>query len=110
MTRKYTENSISADGGQRSAWGTSYCLVRLLLAGVFGGFSWVAAGLHMHGVDDVEEVFHHRHSLQGRVHTGVAVHTLEEARRRTGSGKKSEVGTKPEPELNPIQCQILNQI
>lgn len=86
MTRKDTENGINAVGGRRSAWGTSYRLVRLLLAGVFGAFSWVATGLHMHGVDDVKEVLHHRHPLQGRVHTGVAVHTLGEARRRTGSG------------------------
>lgn len=76
-------------GGQMSTWGTSYRLVGFLLAGVFGGFSRVGASLHVHGIDDVEEVLHHRHPLQGWVHAGDAVHTLSVARRRTGSAPRN---------------------
>lgn len=57
--------------------GRSYSFVGLLLAGVFRGFAGVAADLHVHGVDDVEEVLHHRHTLQGRIHPRDAVHALE---------------------------------
>lgn len=44
--------------------------VGFLLPGVFGRSAWIGAHLHMHGVDDVEEVFHHSHALQGRVVLG----------------------------------------
>lgn len=59
------------------AWQDSYSFVGLLLAGMFRGFAGVRAHLHVHGIDDVEEIFHHRHALQGRVHPGHSVHTLE---------------------------------
>lgn len=56
---------------------SSYSFVGFLLAGVFRGFAGIRADLHVHGVDDVEEILHHRHALQGRVHARHAVHTLE---------------------------------
>ena len=42
-------------------------LVGLLLARMLGGSTRIGPHLHMHGIDDVEEVLHHRHSLQGAV-------------------------------------------
>lgn len=57
--------------------GLSYSFVGLLLAGVFWGFAGVAADLHVHGVDDVEEILHHRHALQGGVRPRDTVHALE---------------------------------
>lgn len=60
----------------------AHSFVGLLLAGVLRCFAGVAADLHVHGVDDVEEVLHHRHTLQGRVHRRNAVRTLQGHRDR----------------------------
>ena len=63
MTKKMKELDLS-----KQQW-LSYSFVGLLLAGVFRGFAGVGADLHVHGIDDVEEILHHRHALQGRVNS-----------------------------------------
>lgn len=52
------------------AVGFTHRFVGLLLARMFGRSSRVGAHLHMHGIDDVEEIFHHGYTLQGRVVLG----------------------------------------
>lgn len=47
--------------------------VGLLLACMFWGSSRIGPHLHMHGIDDVKEVLHHCHSLQGAVLRGAAI-------------------------------------
>lgn len=59
----------------------AYSFVGFLLASVFWCFAWIAADLHVHGVDDVEEILHHCHAFQRRVHPGYTVHTLENTER-----------------------------
>lgn len=54
----------------------THSFVGLLLAGVFRSFARVATDLYVHGVDDVEEVLHHCHALEGRVHRRHPVHIL----------------------------------
>lgn len=77
--------------GSGEKGGCSYSFVGLLLAGVFRGLGGVAADLHVHGVDDVEEIFHDGHSLQGRVDSRDAVHALEtEPRESTPSGHRKQ--------------------
>lgn len=45
----------------------AHSFVGLFLAGVLWRLPRVSAGLHVHGIDDVKEVLHHRHALQRRV-------------------------------------------
>lgn len=44
--------------------------VGLLLACMFGCSARVGTHLHMHGIDDVKEVFNHSYTLQGGVVLG----------------------------------------
>ncbi len=50
--------------------GYTHRFVGLLLACVFGCSAGVSAHLHMHGIDDVKEVFYHSYTLQGGVVLG----------------------------------------
>lgn len=43
---------------------------------MFWCFAGVGADLHVHRVDDVEEILHHSYALQGGVGPRHAVHTL----------------------------------
>lgn len=69
---KTTKPQTTGSGRRRA-----HSFVGLLLAGVLRCFAGVAADLHVHGVDDVKEVLHHRHALQGRVDRRNAVRTLQ---------------------------------
>lgn len=52
--------------------------IGLLLACMLGCSAGVGAHLYMHGVDDVEEVFYHSHSLQGWVFLSrISIRTLK---------------------------------
>lgn len=50
--------------------GFTHRFVCLLLACMLGCSPGVGAHLHMHGIDDVEEVFHHSYTLQRGVVLG----------------------------------------
>lgn len=78
--RSTNKTSWSAGGTPTSSSsaspGSTHSFVGLLLAGVLRGFARVPADLHVHGVDDVEEVLHHGHTPEGQVHGRDPVHTL----------------------------------
>lgn len=52
--------------------GLTYRFVGLLLAGMFRRSTRIGAHLHMHGIDDVEEILHYCNALQGRAVLGRA--------------------------------------
>ena len=62
--------------------GFTHRFVGLLLACMLGRSPGVGAHLHMHGVDDVEEVFHHSYTLQRGVVLGrIPIRTLKRKQR-----------------------------
>lgn len=114
-------NGQSSNKTSRSSRGTptsssppvppsTHSFVGLLLAGVLRSFARVAADLHVHGVDDVEEILHHGHALEGRVHGRDTVHTLRTQAERAVSRPRRRPERGNTGENSQTRCSLEEQL